>query len=361
MHPNKLSAVFGAVSFALFGILFATTAAGQPSKPGRFKDSVSAKKFFKGNIHTHTSETDGDAPPDQVVNWYKKNGYDFLSVTDHDKLTPTPPGITNEKFITLNGVELTGLAVNRAPVHVNAICGKSALKGVRNKEPVLDVLKANIALSRDDGAITMVNHPNFGWAIKRDDLLKAADFDLLEIASGHFLVNDRGDEKDLVARPSSEMLWDMYLTNTGPVFGAAVDDSHNYHEFRANLVNPGRAWLNVWAPSLTNDSICEAIRKGHFYSTKISSKNKFRRPARDIEIKSLVVSSNRIEVRMARWAAGDKVAFIGADGKVLKVSKSNPSRYTLKGGEKYVRAYVKKVGSGTTLEAWTQPYFVTYE
>ena len=342
-------------------VLFALTAAAQPSKPGRFKDSVAAKKFYRGNLHTHTSDTDGDAPPAQVIKWYKNNGYDFVSITDHDILTVTPPGLTDEKFITLNGVELTGLAAHRAPVHVNAICGKGALKGIRTKEPVLDVLKSNIALSRNDGAITMVNHPNFGWALKQADLLGATGFELLEVASGHPLVNDDGDEKDFNARPSAQTLWDMYLTKVGPLFGVAVDDSHNYHKFGPKMINPGRAWINVWAAALTNDSVCEAIRKGHFYAEKVTSKSKTQGAQKGIGLKSLAVSSNAIELTFDHWPVGSSVNFIGADGKVLQDVTANPARYILQGGETYVRAYINKHSADVTQELWTQAYFVSYE
>ncbi len=29
--------------------------------------------WLKGNIHTHTTNSDGDSSPDHVASWYKKN------------------------------------------------------------------------------------------------------------------------------------------------------------------------------------------------------------------------------------------------------------------------------------------------
>ena len=43
--------------------------------------------WFKGNIHTHTTNSDGDSSPDHVSKWYKQNNYDFLVLTDHNHLT----------------------------------------------------------------------------------------------------------------------------------------------------------------------------------------------------------------------------------------------------------------------------------
>ena len=41
-------------------------------------------RWWKGNTHTHTLWSDGDAAPEFVVNWYKEHGYDFLALTDHN-------------------------------------------------------------------------------------------------------------------------------------------------------------------------------------------------------------------------------------------------------------------------------------
>ena len=44
-------------------------------------------KWYKGNIHTHTTESDGDASPERVVSWYRRHGYDFLVLSDHNHRT----------------------------------------------------------------------------------------------------------------------------------------------------------------------------------------------------------------------------------------------------------------------------------
>ncbi len=35
-------------------------------------------KWYKGNIHTHTNESDGDSDPKTVVNFFVEANYDFL-------------------------------------------------------------------------------------------------------------------------------------------------------------------------------------------------------------------------------------------------------------------------------------------
>ena len=48
------------------------------------------------------------------------------------------------------------------------------------------------------------------------------------------------------------------------------------------------------------------------------------------------------------------IEFIGQDGKLLAKSFDNPAEYTLRAGDKYVRA---KVSSSNGQHAWVQPVF----
>ena len=43
--------------------------------------------WYKGNVHTHTTNSDGELSPKEVISLYKNKGYDFLAITDHNKLT----------------------------------------------------------------------------------------------------------------------------------------------------------------------------------------------------------------------------------------------------------------------------------
>lgn len=43
-------------------------------------------QWYKGNLHTHTYWSDGDAFPEMVLDWYKNNGYQFVALTDHNTL-----------------------------------------------------------------------------------------------------------------------------------------------------------------------------------------------------------------------------------------------------------------------------------
>lgn len=40
-------------------------------------------QFFRGNLHTHSTRSDGKLPPEVVCRWYQESGYDFLALSDH--------------------------------------------------------------------------------------------------------------------------------------------------------------------------------------------------------------------------------------------------------------------------------------
>lgn len=43
--------------------------------------------WYKGNIHSHTTVSDGMLTPEQSVKLYKDNGYHFLCFSEHDIFT----------------------------------------------------------------------------------------------------------------------------------------------------------------------------------------------------------------------------------------------------------------------------------
>ena len=44
--------------------------------------------WLRGNLHAHTTLSDGQLPPEAVIAAYEQAGYDFLAISDHDKLVP---------------------------------------------------------------------------------------------------------------------------------------------------------------------------------------------------------------------------------------------------------------------------------
>src|SRR6201988_657768 len=50
----------------------------------RSAETPAEKRWFKGNLHTHSLWSDGDDYPEMIVDWYKSHDYQFLALSDHN-------------------------------------------------------------------------------------------------------------------------------------------------------------------------------------------------------------------------------------------------------------------------------------
>jgi hypothetical protein len=320
----------------------APTAAPAPLPgPPRFIDALEVSAFLRGNLHTHSTRSDGDSPPAEVYAYYRDHGYAFLALTDHN--TRTDPGDYRAEqrpgFVMIPAEEVTTLGAGK-PVHVNALCSRRTIGGA-TFPTVREALGWAVARIKEQDAIALVNHPNFDWTLAADDLPTAHGAELLEVWSGHLYVHSEGD----VLRPSHEALWTKMLDAGETFAGVAVDDMHN---LLATDKEPGarplRGWVEVFGAEATEAAICEGLRRGRLYA---SSGPKLLRLA--VKGDSMTVAAT----------AAAKVEFIGAEGAVLATvdaAAGKEARYKLRGGERYVRA---RITDKDGKRAWTQGYAVT--
>ena len=55
--------------------------------------------WFKGNLHTHTTVSDGSRTPETTAQAYREAGYDFLALSDHMKVTVIENGRKIQKTL----------------------------------------------------------------------------------------------------------------------------------------------------------------------------------------------------------------------------------------------------------------------
>jgi hypothetical protein len=298
-----------------------------------------AARWYKGNLHTHTINSDGDSSPDEVVRWYKEHRYDFLVLTDHNYFTAVD-GLNavfaaDEKFLVVRGEEVTDRFGDK-PIHINAI-QPASIVSPQGGSSVLDVIQRNVNAIRRAQGIPSINHPNFGWAMTTDDLSRLENDRLLEVYNGHPMVNNLGGG----GSPGLEQMWDAVLTSGRVIYGIAVDDAHNFKSWGPRYSNPGRGWVAVHARALSVEALRDALETGDFYSST------------GVNLAEVTRMSDGVQVRIQPESPMKYTTeFIGAGGKVLKTSFENPATYTFQTADKYVRARV--ISSGGEM-AWTQP------
>jgi hypothetical protein len=303
-----------------------------------------AKRWYKGNTHTHTLNSDGDSTPDEVVRWYREHGYQFLVLTDHNFLTSIA-GLNalhgaDERFLVIKGEEVTD-RFGTKPLHVNGL-DVNAQVTPQGGTSVSDVLQRNVDAIRKADGVPHINHPNFQWAATADDLIKVRNNKLFEIYNGHPQVNNVGGG----GVPGLEEAWDTILSAGILLYGIAVDDAHVFKQpGNPNVAGPGRGWVAVRAARLEARAILEAMERGDFYAST------------GVELAEYEVTSSamRIAVRPTTFSKY-RIQFIGKGGRLLAERAEPSAIYAFKGDEGYVRARVLESNGQI---AWGQPVRVT--
>jgi hypothetical protein len=300
--------------------------------------------WYKGNTHTHTNQSDGDSPPDVVAKWYMNHKYNFLVITDHNKLTPMDIyGLEDSHFILIPGEEVTE-SLEQRPVHLNGINIKKFV-APRSGKTVDDILRNDMAAIEEAGGLAQINHPNWKWAFTDKEICRLKNAKnhcyLLEIYNMNKDNNNYGGGGHI----STEEIWDRLLSQGMLVYGLFSDDSHRFKgEYDANRPCPGRGWLMVKAPSLTADDIVKSLRGGRFYGTN------------GIDIDAIEVTDREYVVSIKPHKEFTYTTlFIGRNGQILKKDSNNRAVYSFTGREMYVRA---KVIASSGDFAITQPVFL---
>jgi PHP domain len=179
--------------------------------------------LLRGNLHAHTTFSDGVRSPAKLVEEYEALGYDFLAITDHDgheNLTipeyERALDALSTRLLLFRGVELDFALLSQ---HVGKVSG-------------------------DRETLYVLNHParyklTVDETRERINIITAAGWPLDAVE-----VTDTG-----LYRP-------LYDTDEIPLVKVATDDAHRPPHF-------GRAWIEVDAKR-DRDAIIRAIRAGQF-------------------------------------------------------------------------------------------------
>ena len=398
-------------------------------------------KWFKGNLHTHSLWSDGDDYPEMIALWYREHDYDFLSFSDHNtlhtserwtdvdknkgkrtaydklkerfadsdwveerttevqakdgkkttktevrlkKFNEVEQKIGNENFLLIQGEEITDRFKN-FPIHMNATNIQKMLPPLGG-ESVYDAMQNNVnavmAQRERTGEPILIhlNHPNFGYGVTAEDLMRVHDENFFEVYNGHPGVKNSGDKE----HASCERIWDIILTkrlaelDMPVMYGIATDDGHNYHKIPSRSSEPGRGWVEVLADGLEPAKLVRAMEAGHFYSSSgvemanvTSSEDGLKlevQPQDGVNYKIVFVGTkkgydatskpamkNEKEIRATRHYSTD----IGTEFKTVEGPKAE---YKFTGDEIYVRATIVSDRKhpnpseiGEFERAWVQP------
>jgi hypothetical protein len=176
--------------------------------------------YLKGNLHLHTTFSDGAQTPAEMLAIYQDLAYDFIAITDHDYLIKPgywesiPNG--NRSLIVFKGIEL-----EYAPLcyqHIGKILG-------------------------DGETLFVFNHPQ-QYRLSISEVKRQIELISHDLPIHCLEVTDKG------------FYTELYDTPEIPLPKIASDDAH-YPE------QCGRAWIEVQSQR-ERDSILRAVKEGNF-------------------------------------------------------------------------------------------------
>lgn len=208
-----------------------------------------SKKYYKGNLHMHTSCSDGDRTPEAAIAEYAAKGYDFVALTDHWVVG----GERHESgVLVLPGVEydftFPGQVLHLVAILPDAECVKGICRGMEHQK-VIDAVN-------DCDGFAVAAHP--AWSLNTPEFLAS-----LKGCGATEIYNTMSGFPWNPARGDSSCVLDVTASNMGKLFNfLATDDSHRYGGEQC------MSYTMVQADELTVPSVLEALKAGRFYASQ---------------------------------------------------------------------------------------------
>ena len=283
--------------------------------------------WLRGNLHAHSTRSDGARDPEAVIDAYVRRGYDFLMLSDHD-ITSTRAECAAWTARTGGMILIPGNEITANGPHILHVDADRHVGPDMPRQRILNLINEYSQAPGGRG-FAIINHPN--WQ---------GQFDHCTIAQMREWVGYLGMEiyNGLISRldgsPYATDKWDMLLGQGRRVWGFANDDSH------AAEGDDGLGWNMVYVKDRTLDGVVASLRAGRFYASTGVVINAIEVHGDTIRIET--ENAHRITALMNTGQRFGK-----ADDKAIEVRVPRHASY--------VR--FECWGAGESF-AWTQPFFV---
>lgn len=311
---------------------------------------------LKGNLHSHTTNSDGLLTPAESVRAFRERGYDFLCLSEHDLYTDYSDELGGDGIVVLPGLEASaylfadeGENVRLKCHHMHGILGTDEMveaaprrfSHMERLEPIrchgtwdgAEVARRLAAELASHGCVVTYNHPI--WSrVDPEEFCGVEGYFALEVFN-YDTVNESGTGYDTT-------YWDLMLRRGRRVMGLATDDNHNGGIFDDAF----GGWVVVCSEERSRDAIVRSLLAGRYYSSS------------GPELVGWGVEDGRVWVdcgpceRVTLVAGGP----VNAGGTVIAPEGETltHAEFALRGGETYLRV---ECADARGRIAWSNPVF----
>jgi hypothetical protein len=220
-------------------------------KPGR---------FWRGNLHCHSTRSDGALPPEEVARRYRAQGYHFYCQSDHFMeefgypITDTTAFRTDD-FTTILGAELHAPSLLNGEIwHILGVGLPADFAPLMDGETGPELARR----AQEAGAFIAIAHPQW-YGLTLEDARTVAFADAIEVYNHTCAVQ--------ADRPDGTYLFDQMLLDGLHVNAIATDDAHFRDEVNSNADAFG-GWVMVKAETLSPEALLAALKAGDFYASQ---------------------------------------------------------------------------------------------
>ncbi len=212
-------------------------------------------RFWRGNLHCHSTRSDGAVEPAEVCRRYRDEGYDFVALTDHFLPRYGHPvvdtrGFRTNRFTTLLGAELhAGTMANGEVWHILAV----GLPEDFAPAPGPETGPGLAARAAAAGAFVAIAHPHWSGLTLQDARSLTAAHAVEVYNHGCATGCDRGD---------GFVIADLLLSEGRRLSLCATDDAH--------FTEPDHfgGWVMVRAEANDPAALLDALKAGHYFSSQ---------------------------------------------------------------------------------------------
>lgn len=273
--------------------------------------------FHRGQLHVQSNRAVGHAYPRDLSRAYERLGYDWVSITDQNTLTPT------NQFETPNIVAVAG-AEAQFPF------GRLLEFGV-DEIPASTSLQAAVdAVHRQAGEVILAR-PKETPAVTVDQAAALQGLDAIEIYDARL-------QRENPAVSDATDMWDRLLSQGHRTWGVVGDDTLEIDGPNSTL---GQTSVDVQVSDVNPPLIYDAIRHGAFVDST--------------GVRVLGIDTNGGDSIRVITTNATTIKWYGDGGTLLATTNGADGTYHVRWNEKYVRAVAAKADGQ---QAWTQPVFV---